>query len=66
MANSPYLSDTLFQIGYVVPDLNAAVRFFKDQLGVPEFLVLDQRLARGVRVNRYIHDYIVDGELRAS
>ena len=33
------LADNIFQIGYVVPEVNAAVRFFKEKLGVPKFLV---------------------------
>ena len=35
------LSDRTFQIGYVVPDLKAALAFFKDKLGVAKFLVLE-------------------------
>ena len=41
MANSSTLADNVFQIAYVVPDLHAAIRFFKDKLGVPNFLVLE-------------------------
>lgn len=41
MANSSTLADNVFQIAYVVPDLHAAIRFFKDKLGVPSFLVLE-------------------------
>jgi len=41
MAQEPYLSDKLFQIAYVVPDLHATIRFFKEKLGVPDFLVLE-------------------------
>ncbi len=33
------LAGNVFQIGYVVPDLHASVRFFKEKLGVPSFLV---------------------------
>jgi len=41
MANSPTLADNVFQIAYVVPDLHTAIRFFKNKLGVPSFLVLE-------------------------
>ena len=33
------LAGNVFQIGYVVPDIHASVRFFKEKLGVPNFLV---------------------------
>ena len=33
------LSDRMFQIAYVVPDLKAALGFFKEKLGVAKFLV---------------------------
>jgi catechol 2,3-dioxygenase-like lactoylglutathione lyase family enzyme len=39
MANSSTLADNVFQIACVVPDLHAAIRFFKEKLGVPTFLV---------------------------
>ena len=32
-------ADQVFQIAYVVPDLHAAIRFFKEKLGVVDFLV---------------------------
>jgi 4-hydroxyphenylpyruvate dioxygenase-like putative hemolysin len=32
-------ADNVFQIAYVVPDLHAAINFFKQNLGVPTFLV---------------------------
>jgi methylmalonyl-CoA/ethylmalonyl-CoA epimerase len=35
------LSERTFQIAYVVPDLKTALGFFKDRLGVPKFLVLE-------------------------
>jgi len=34
-------TDRLFQIGYVVPDLGAAMRQFHTDLGVPKFLVVE-------------------------
>lgn len=34
----PSLASQVFQIGYVVPDLTAAMAFFKEKLGVPRFL----------------------------
>jgi methylmalonyl-CoA/ethylmalonyl-CoA epimerase len=33
------LAGNVFQIGYVVPDIHAGVRFFKEKLGIPNFLV---------------------------
>ena len=39
MQISPTLADNIFQIAYVVPEIHAAVRFFKEKLGVPGFLV---------------------------
>jgi len=33
------LAEDVFQIAYIVPELHAAVRFFKEKLGVPNFLV---------------------------
>jgi methylmalonyl-CoA/ethylmalonyl-CoA epimerase len=33
------LAESVFQIAYVVPDLHSAVRFFKEELGVPCFLI---------------------------
>jgi len=33
------LAAKMFQVAYVVPDIHAAVRFFKEKLGVPAFLV---------------------------
>lgn len=39
MQLSPTLAGNVFQIGYVVPEIHAAVRFFKDKMGVPHFLV---------------------------
>jgi methylmalonyl-CoA/ethylmalonyl-CoA epimerase len=39
MQLAPTLAGNVFQIGYVVPDIRASVGFFKDKLGVPNFLV---------------------------
>ena len=39
MANSLPLADNFFQVAYVVPDLKAAIDFFKEKLGVASFLV---------------------------
>jgi catechol 2,3-dioxygenase-like lactoylglutathione lyase family enzyme len=36
------LAQSVFQIGYVVPDLKAAVAFFKEKLGVPHFMVVEK------------------------
>jgi methylmalonyl-CoA/ethylmalonyl-CoA epimerase len=36
------LADGVFQIGFVVPDIHKAMAFFKDKLGVPEFLFIEQ------------------------
>ncbi len=35
------LAQNVFQIGFVVPDIHKAMAFFKDKLGVPEFLFLE-------------------------
>jgi methylmalonyl-CoA/ethylmalonyl-CoA epimerase len=35
------LAQGVFQIGFVVPDIHKAMAFFKDKLGVPEFLFLE-------------------------
>ncbi len=39
MANRP-LPGKLFQFGYVVPDLDAALAHFNNRLGAPRFMVL--------------------------
>ncbi len=39
MQPSQTLAGNVFQIGYVVPDIHGAVRFFKEKMGVPNFLV---------------------------
>jgi hypothetical protein len=36
------LADGVFQIGFVVPDIHKAMTFFKDQLGVSEFLFIEK------------------------
>jgi catechol 2,3-dioxygenase-like lactoylglutathione lyase family enzyme len=33
------LADDVFQIAYVVPDIHDAIRFFKEKLGVPTFML---------------------------
>jgi methylmalonyl-CoA/ethylmalonyl-CoA epimerase len=35
------LAESVFQLGYVVPDLHAAIAFFKETLGVPNFMVIE-------------------------
>jgi len=35
------LAQNVFQIGFVVPDIQKAMAFFKETLGVPEFLFID-------------------------
>jgi catechol 2,3-dioxygenase-like lactoylglutathione lyase family enzyme len=35
------LAQNVYQIGFVVPDIQTAMAFFKDKLGVPEFLFID-------------------------
>ena len=35
------LAQRVFQIGFVVPDIHKAMAFFKDKLGVPEFLYIE-------------------------
>lgn len=39
MAALGVLADNIAQIGYIVPEIHAAVRFFKEKLGVRNFLV---------------------------
>ena len=39
MAASSVLADNIGQIGYVVPEIHAAIRFFKEKLGVRNFRV---------------------------
>jgi methylmalonyl-CoA/ethylmalonyl-CoA epimerase len=39
MAAPGVLADNIAQIGYVVPEIHAAIRFFKEKLGVRNFLV---------------------------
>jgi methylmalonyl-CoA/ethylmalonyl-CoA epimerase len=41
MANPTTLAEKVFQIGFVVPDIHAAMAFFKEKLGVPEFLFIE-------------------------
>jgi len=36
------LAQNVFQIGFVVPDIHKAMAFFKDTLGVPEFLYIEK------------------------
>jgi len=36
------LADGVFQIGFVVPDIHKGMAFFKDKLGVPEFLFIEK------------------------
>jgi methylmalonyl-CoA/ethylmalonyl-CoA epimerase len=36
-----FWADRLFQIGYVVPSLRDAMRYFHNKLGVPKFLVIE-------------------------
>ena len=36
------LAQNVFQIGFVVPDIHKSMAFFKDKLGVPEFLFIEK------------------------
>jgi methylmalonyl-CoA/ethylmalonyl-CoA epimerase len=36
------LAQNVFQIGFVVPDIHKAMAFFKEKLGVPEFLFVEK------------------------
>jgi methylmalonyl-CoA/ethylmalonyl-CoA epimerase len=36
------LAQNVFQIGIVVPDIHTGMAFFKDKLGVPEFLFIEK------------------------
>lgn len=37
-----FLADNVFQVGIIVPDIHKAMAFFKDKLGVPEFLFIEK------------------------
>ena len=52
------LAHKVFQIGYVVPDLHAAVRFFKETLGVPDFLVWENFMLEQQTYNGTPGDYL--------
>ena len=36
------LAQGVYQIGFVVPDIRKGMAFFKDKLGVPEFLFIEK------------------------
>jgi len=36
------LAQNVYQIGFVVPDIHKAMAFFKEKLGVPEFLFIEK------------------------
>jgi len=36
------LAEQVFQIGFIVPDIHKGMAFFKDKLGVPEFLFIEK------------------------
>jgi methylmalonyl-CoA/ethylmalonyl-CoA epimerase len=36
------LAQDVFQIGFIVPDIHKAMAFFKEKLGVPEFLFIEK------------------------
>jgi methylmalonyl-CoA/ethylmalonyl-CoA epimerase len=36
------LAQNVFQIGFIVPDIHKAMAFFKEKLGVPEFLYVEK------------------------
>jgi hypothetical protein len=36
------LAEKVFQIGFVVPDIHKSMSFFKDKIGVPEFLFIEK------------------------
>ena len=52
------LAEKLFQIGYVVLDLHAAVRFFKQTLGVPDFMVWENFMLDDQTYNGAPADYV--------
>jgi methylmalonyl-CoA/ethylmalonyl-CoA epimerase len=39
---APTLAQNVFQIGFVIPDIHKGMAFFKDKLGVPEFLFIEK------------------------
>jgi catechol 2,3-dioxygenase-like lactoylglutathione lyase family enzyme len=52
------LASNVFQIAYVVPDLHAAVRFFKEKLGVPGFMVWENFMLQDQIYNDVPGDYV--------
>lgn len=58
MATAAALADKVFQIGYVVPDLHAAIRFFKDTLGVRDFMVWENLMLDDQTYNGAPGDYV--------
>ncbi|MGH6676574.1 MAG: hypothetical protein ACRECE_10205, partial [Xanthobacteraceae bacterium] len=36
------LAEQVFQIGFIVPDIHKGMTFFKEKLGVPEFLFIER------------------------
>ena len=58
MAAGATLADKVFQIGYVVPDLHAAIRFFKETLGVRDFMVWENFMLDDQTYNGVPGDYV--------
>jgi len=51
-------AEKVFQIAYVVPDLHAAIRFFKQKLGVADFLVWENFMLQDQTYNGAPGDYV--------
>ncbi|MPZ59217.1 MAG: VOC family protein [Rhizobiales bacterium] len=58
MTVTTQLAQKIFQIGYVVPDLHAAIRFFKETLGVPDFMVWENLMLEQQTYNGTPGDYV--------
>lgn len=58
MASAQPLASKVFQVGYVVPDLRAAIRFFKETLGVPDFMVWENLMLEQQTYNGAPGDYV--------
>ena len=58
MVDTQPLASKVFQIGYVVPDLRAAIGFFKQTLGVADFMVWENLMLEDQTHNGAPGDYV--------
>jgi catechol 2,3-dioxygenase-like lactoylglutathione lyase family enzyme len=58
MPTETSLAQKVFQIAYVVPDLQAAIRFFKETLGVRDFMVWENLMLEDQTYNSTPGDYV--------